>query len=341
MKNLFTTLVIVLALGLLGCATSSKKDADQPDWVTGQSSKYERQRYLVGRGQGGDLDMAKDRARADLAKNFDVQVTERTEDIQQFEATKDGEAATSRLEESASRKLTTHTDQLLQGAEIAELWQDPETKTFYALAVLSRTKASRGLRKEIQGLDEATRHSVRSAQASDDPLVKVAFASRALATQTERERLEKTLRVVDRLGHGVPSDQNAASLRVDRDELLQRIQIVARGSERGYDHTEDLVGSALVSAGFAGGDDNEPDYELKGLLLFDEPRIREGVHWVVGTLEITLLSAKSQQARGTKRWELKAGSSVGPSVAQRRAIEKAQAVLNAQLRSTILGFAGE
>ncbi|MHB8763015.1 MAG: hypothetical protein ACYDA8_01525, partial [Deferrisomatales bacterium] len=67
-----TAAALLLALAALGCAGAPA----QPDWVAGTPQQYPAARYLLGRGQGDTPALARDRARADLAKNFRVSVSE-------------------------------------------------------------------------------------------------------------------------------------------------------------------------------------------------------------------------------------------------------------------------
>ena len=73
----------VLGFALLaegGCATRST----MPDWINGASHKYPSEQYLIGRGQAATEEEARDRARADLAKIFEVSVAVESEDVQTF-----------------------------------------------------------------------------------------------------------------------------------------------------------------------------------------------------------------------------------------------------------------
>src|SRR5690606_36438917 len=79
-ENAMKRFAIVLAVGLAGCASS----AVTPDWVSGAAGKYPPSRYLVGRGEAEGGEEARDRARADLAKVFEVRVAVESEDEQAF-----------------------------------------------------------------------------------------------------------------------------------------------------------------------------------------------------------------------------------------------------------------
>ena len=128
---------IVVGVSLFGCASAPST----PDWVNGKSAKYPDNQYLVGRGQADAQEDARNRARADLAKILEVGVSAKSSDVTTF--TSDGGGKT---ESQVSRNIVTRTDQIVRGIQIPEGWQDPQTKSYYALAVLPRSQAAMALR---------------------------------------------------------------------------------------------------------------------------------------------------------------------------------------------------
>ena len=58
---------IMLACVALACAVGAR-----PDWLDGRHPEYPRERYLVGVGDAEALDGARDRARAEIARVFEV-----------------------------------------------------------------------------------------------------------------------------------------------------------------------------------------------------------------------------------------------------------------------------
>ena len=70
-------LVIAFTLVLSGCANTPAR----LDWVLDVIQKYPSGDYLTGIGEAGSQEAAKDRARADLSKIFEVSIQVDTEDI--------------------------------------------------------------------------------------------------------------------------------------------------------------------------------------------------------------------------------------------------------------------
>ncbi|MBI5626599.1 MAG: LPP20 family lipoprotein, partial [Nitrosomonadales bacterium] len=252
-RSAFVIFALMLSL-LSGCASQSPAT---PDWIAGDSVQYKSAQYLIGRGQAATQEEAKDRARADLSKIFQVAVEAVSEDVQKF---KTGPAAQGQYESQASRRITTHTSQIIRGIQIAELWQDSATKNYHALAILPRLQTAASMRQQINQLDEATGNHIEQSRKNSDLFLKIAAASHAVDSQQERESLQKSLQVVDPTGRGSESQWNLAKLNSDLDDLLKRVRIasqVAAGSTPGL---AEVVSGALAKAGFMIETGQNPDF---------------------------------------------------------------------------------
>ena len=331
MTRVLTAVLSMALLLVTGCA--GMRSEEPPDWVTGKSAQYPDSRYLLGHGQSADPEDARSRARADLAQIFETSVKVETSDVSRFSgAGGDGDKA--RAESQVARRIVTRTEQIVQGSQIAELWQDPKTRTHHALAVLPRQQAATALRQDIETLDGATRSYMTQARSSSDLLVKAAAASRALESQAARDALQKTLRVIDATGRGVEPEFSSGQLAADLDSLLRRIRMRAQAEGA----LDPVLAGAVAAAGFmpeAGGD---APYVVAGSLQLDDLGLIERWYWLRGTLEVQLKETASGRVRGTKRWEVKA-SGRDRATAQRRALDQADEILRRELRPTILGFA--
>jgi hypothetical protein len=332
MKYSIRILVATLLLALAGCASTDK--SGQPDWVAGDSAKYKNEQYLTGRGQGPSQDQARDQARADLSKIFQVAVSASSEDVQQFKTGKEG----GQYEGSASRIVSTRTEQVVSGIQIAEVWQDPASHAFHALAVLPRLQTAATLRQQISQLDEATGNYITQSRNSSDLLLKVAAASHALQSQQERDALQKSLQIVDITGRGVAAQWNAARLKADLEVLLKRVHISVRMTEDSSPGAEEIVSGALAYAGFLPEKGTQSDFVLQAHMNLNEVSAREGWYWQRGTVEVTLTEAASGRVRGSKRWSIKA-SATDSATAVKRALGQADTLLKNELGPAIIGMA--
>lgn len=323
----------ILLLTLLGLVSACATKPTQPDWVTGTAEKFPAAQYLTGRGQGGSAEEARDRARADLAKIFQVAVAASSEDVQTY---KGGTGQAGEYQTQTTRAVHTRTEQIVRGIDIGEQWQDPQTRTHHALAVLSRLSAGNALRQQINDLDAATRRYLDQARASDDLLAKINAGAQAVEAQQARAALQQSLRVVDVTGRGLEPEFNVSQLRADLAGLLKRFRIEARASADSPDGFQEVVQGATAAAGFdvASG---KPDYVLEGRLQLNDLGKIEGFHWQRGTLELTLLDAATNSVRGSQRWPIKASARDRASSIE-RAVDEANKILRAELRATVVGF---
>ncbi len=336
MKTLISKLSLLTVIALLLNACSGTPP--RPDWLSGDTPHYSSSNYLLGRGEAPSLEQAKDRARSDLAKIFEVAINESSEDIRVFKSRSEGGTVQSGGEAQVARTTLTHTDRVLEGVRIAETWQDPETQSFYALAVLPRSQAAAGLRQEIGQLDEATQRFLDQARDAKDPLDKIVAAQRAVQAQVARDGYQKTLKVVDRSGQGVPSTWSTARLRADVEELRGRLRIAVELSPGAPARLATITAGALSAAGYKTVPAKEADYVLATSVNMAEPIFREGWYWVTGQIDVQLRDGGGDRVRGTKRWPIKA-SAQDPAMARQRAWNQVNGWLKKELGDTLTAFA--
>ncbi|VAX12872.1 hypothetical protein MNBD_GAMMA24-1361 [hydrothermal vent metagenome] len=334
MRNLLFPFLILSFLINAGCAS---KGPVQPDWVNGNSSKYPPAKYISGKGQAKYQALARDRARADLAKVFEVRIQEQSKDSSQSSRqTQDGKTRLS-LSSNASRDIRSQTDQIISGIEIADTWQDKTSKQFYVLAVLNRTKAGNILRDNINRLDDITANAIRRARQINNLLRKIALAHRALQAQLERQIYQQQLKIVEYSGRGLKSPYDLATLASDRETLLQRLTIRTKISADPLGGLAGIVKGAVSAAGFTNLADAKAQYILDAKLRLNESQGTQGWYWQRGTLEISLRQAASQQVQGSKRWNIKV-SAQDQAMTKKRARDQIDKILKQELRQTIISF---
>jgi hypothetical protein len=321
---------VLLAL-LTGCAS---KPPATPDWVAGESAQYKSAQYLIGRGQATGQEEAKDRARADLSKIFQVAVVAESEDVQKYKS----DAAGEQYENRVARQITTQTSQIIRGIQLAELWQDPADKSFHALAILPRQQTAASLRQQIVQLDEDTAGHIEQSRKDNDLFLKIAAADRAVASQQERESLQKMLQVVDITGRGIEPRWSSEKLQGDLDGLLKRVRIASQVTPDSTPGTGAVVSGALAKAGFLIETGDKPDFVLRAQMKLDDMGMKEGWYWQRGVLEITLQETATNRVRGTRRWNIK-GNAQDRATAEKRALNQADAILKQELREAIIGMA--
>jgi hypothetical protein len=333
-KTPIRVLIISALLSLAACS-SAKPGSERPDWVNGNASQYPASTYLTGHGQSDNMAVAKDRARADLAKNFTVNVSEQSSDTSTYSQGDANGTPTAKNSLDVSRNINTRTEQAMSGVEISQTWQDPQSQQFYALATLSRTKAGAALRQQIGDLDAGTAASLNQAQSSSDLFDKIAAATQAVDSQQTRAGLQKELQVVDPSGMGIPPSWHLAKLQADRSGLLKQLQITPAADGRDADAVKKILAGALSDSGFTVSDG--ANYTMTANLDYSELPPQGGWFWISGTLQVTMNGTDSR-AHGVRRWDLKVSGS-NRQIAQQRLMDQVAQNLQQDIQGTVLAFA--
>ena len=334
MKRYATMLLCLLAAA---CASTPGGDGDRPDWIDGQSGRYPQALYLSGQGNALTPQDAKDRARGELAKQFEVAVRERSQQSQTFSSQQAGGESIQSLDQKVSRGLLTSTSKSLQGVQIAEQWRDEANDQHYALAVLSRSRARFQFEQEIRALDDQSRQWLRRGEAENTLLKRAGFVQQAVAAQQRRIVVQSSLQVVDASGRGEPPVMSLAELERSRDALLNRITLLPTASGAMASDLTNLLSAASAGAGFKIANSTQPDYRLLVQAQLDPVIEQSGWYWIRGTLQLNLVDNAGNDI-GVERWELKA-SSTSVERTQQRLLSDTDALLKDKLRETLLGFA--
>ena len=277
---------------------------------------------------------AKERARADLAKQFQVAVEERSQQSQQFQSqTLHGETSSS-LDQKISRNLMTYTSRTLEGVEIAQQWHDSQKDQHHALAVLSRNKARQQFSQQISALDIEIQQHLDQAKRESSSLYKAGAVQKTLDKQLQRMGLQRSLQVVDQTGRGIPSKVTLTELERIRNEFLGRLKLTTQATDKGLLR---ILNSEVSKAGFSITKTDNSDYKLiLGRSL--DPIIKEkNWYWLRGSLELQLQDVNGETI-GVQRWPLKV-SATTEQRANQRLVDVIQQTLAKDLLASVLGFA--
>lgn len=322
------TTALLLAILLGGCASADSK----PDWLNGESERYPHNEYLIGSGSGDDAAIAKDRARAEIAKVFEVTVRARSSSKERVRFNSADNSET--IEADLSQSLSSESNRIISGIEIADLWYDDDLNIHHALAILKRSKARRSLRQQIQSLDEATERYLGAADNESEALVGIALAANAIELQKQRADLQKSLRVVSISGRGEEPRWTVAGLEAGNRERLHKIRVAIEADAA----LTPLMSEAISAVGLVGTQASEADYLFKGNMQSTDLGKRDGWFWFRGNISVEL-TGNNGHSYFKKSWPLKASSSVSREAAQAKLRQQAGDKLKAQLYPALTGLA--
>lgn len=331
-----TTLTSIFIMLIISACAS--RGPLQPGWVNGPAVDYPAKKYLLGKGQDAHQDVARDRARADLAKVFEVAITETSRDQITYTSKSDGKSKVVQMDSETGRDIDTQTKQIISGIVISEIWQEPKSGQFHILATLDRFKAANSLRNQINKIDQATKQAIQYSRGSKEILKQIGFANQALQLQLERAAYQKHLKVVSHTGMGLSSAYNIPVLANDLNDLLQRVKISVQIESDPIGGLNDIIAGALSNSAFSHTTNIPATYALNCKLLLDTHQDNQGWFWQRGTLEINLRDPDTKKSYGSQHWSIKV-SSQNEALAKKRVRDKINSILNNEIRQTLIQFA--
>ena len=305
MKISFTA-TLVLGFVLTACSGA------QPEWVNKPTEQYPQQRYLSAVGEADDRGTADDRALANLAKIFEVAISDRSMDFSQARVSVDQSGLAANNVQSASRYVSTEAKQILEGAQLVESWQRQEGNT-YSLAVLEKSPATRRFRDAVRGADRQIDDRVNYAsQQAPNPVVALTALEQARKIENQRSNLNRNLAVVSGKGIKAPHDQ--ASL----EKLLRNaLAILHFHAEADSPELQQNLESAIGALGITL--DKKAPYLLTALLDTEPVQQQQGWYWLRGSTQMSLMFQGETLAK--KRWPLKV-SALDEGMVEQRAKDK-------------------
>lgn len=282
--------IVVGVLLLCSCVGASS-----PAWISGQTASYPGQAYLTGVGSGRDRALAEDRARSEIAKVFQVDVRSREAIEESHWLVRGREGESSDYRQSASSDLTASSGRILQGVKIAEVWQHPDSKEFFALAILERMPVAASLRAALADLDSRISAQVRLAEGQDAGLRQLSHYLHAYRLLRERLPLAGDLGVVAPDGRVPPPPLSLG-------EVTARVDAIAAGIHVGVKlegDREGIVAGGLMSALAATGMKFDPatvvDLRIVGEIRSEESPTGGAVIWSLATARVDLKDAADRQ----------------------------------------------
>lgn len=324
--------ILLLTASLLSTAVVY---AGQPKWINDSSAEFPNSMYLVGRGVGSTAEEAQNRARGDLATIFEVRI----EVVNQNALTVAQSGKKEQVDRVSLQQVSARTDKVISGISIAEIWRDPVTQDFHALATLSRSQASASLREELSKIDDGLNQQLQTADTAEDPLLKIGALSQALQASIKRDGFQTTLKVIDPSGKGVQAPVSQVSIQQQMDSTLKNIRIAYEIiDDAGAKEFTGLIKGGIAGAGFLASRTENADLVLEGKLNLSDMGLIDGWHWMRATVDVSLVEKATGRVRGSKTWPVKA-SAKDARTARSRTLIEIEKLLKEELRGAVIEFA--
>lgn len=329
---------------LAGCMQSTGgSSSDAPEWITGEPDMYPNMAYLTATGSASKAEQAKARALSNLAKIFEVQIREVSTTSQDVQSNTVQGIETVQKSQRIASTVNLQTDKMVQGARIAEQWQNGSYLTYHALAVLDRVQAGNNIRAEMRRLDEETQYVLDQHKKRKDDLLKISDLDKANTLQQDRKTLQKTLKIIDLKGQGTPASWSLAELHEQLQQALRSLPLQTSVTVDDVGGFNNVLQGTVSKAGFTvsnANNDNinqQNNYRLTASLESQPPIKNNNWYWLRATLSIELLAQDGVSVIGHQSWPLKVSASNASQLSSRmrKAVEDK---LDRELFTTILGF---
>jgi len=257
--------------------------AGRPDWVERESAQWPREMYVLGVGSGDERAMAEDRARAEIARVFTTHVSSALAANTAESSVRTDRTATRTEQISVSEETRSTTDKVLEGVEIVQVWQDPESHQIYALAAMDRQRAAARLDARLDAVERSA-NPLRARLGAPDRAAALAAALRLLRLERDRRALDGELGIVapTRPPRALANEERAR-------EFLARtsVGLTVSGDEGGV--VQDALRNALAGLGLtvkaeAAGADLVGD----ATVVLEKVGSRDGWYWSRASVEVVV-----------------------------------------------------
>ncbi len=242
-------LVIFLTLSLAGFNLFAKQS---PDWVSGFSGKYPEQTYLLGIGLGDTLDEARSAARAEISKVFKAKVMQSSKDTKQETSIQQNNKNQTSGSMKTELETSVFTEEVLEGVEITETWLDEKNKTYYALAVLNKTKTRALLAGQVAEQEEIIQSQFELAKKMTTALEEIKALNAVIHAFEKKETLLAKKRIVDPVAiPEIPSSPSLTEVKKQKEEALKKIVFVVEViKDEANSNLKDVIGEVITKMGF-------------------------------------------------------------------------------------------
>lgn len=191
-KSYILIAIVALMASLCLPHNSAAQTAELPVWVDNPSDQFSDQRFLMAVGSATSRQVAKNRARGNLAKIFVSEVEVDEKSVQKYKEITNSKGGQSTTEFQSKTQLITQTDiqsnQQMKNVEIKEV-HTAENGTIYALAVMNRMETSQLYTEEINRNKKTIESLRKKAAQTNSKLERLIYVKQALTRARMNEML--------------------------------------------------------------------------------------------------------------------------------------------------------
>ena len=186
-----------------GCAWFGGENP--PEWIISPQKSYPTERYLTGIGEAESREQAEKRAYAAVARVFSAKVRAQSMDHERYSIQESGETSHTRRELQLDQRTQVTTSKVLENVKVLDVWYQPSTRHFFALAGLDRSQAEQAILERLQDWDTKIENMVNQGRTHPQKIQRIRGYKQAMSLLVDRDTLNADLRVIRHSGESQPA----------------------------------------------------------------------------------------------------------------------------------------
>ena len=258
-----------------GCAWFGRETP--PEWIMSPHQSYPAERYLTGIGEAQSREQAEKRAYAAVARVFSAQVNTQSMDHETYSIRESGGGSQTRRELQLDQRTQVTTSKALENVQILDLWYQPSTRHFWALAGLDRQQAEKAILERLQEWDTKIENMIHQGRTHPQKIQRIRGYKEAMILLADRDALNTDLRVIRTSGDSLlPSYRIPQIQREFMDFVAQNLVISVAIEGEYHEDIERAILEGLKQEGLLGHPADSKSSEVADLAI-----VGQGQFWVV------------------------------------------------------------
>ena len=258
-----------------GCAWFGRETP--PEWIMSPHQAYPVERYLTGIGEAESRAQAEKRAYAAVARVFSAQVNTQSMDHETYSIQESGVGSQTRRELQLDQRTQVTTSKALENVQILDLWYQPSTRHFWALAGLDRQQAEKAILERLQEWDTKIENMIHQGRTHPQKIQRIRGYKEAMILLADRDTLNTDLRVIRTSGDSLQSSYRIPEIQREFMDFVAQNLVISVAIEGEYhEDIERAILEGLKQEGLLGHPADSKSSEVADLAI-----VGQGQFWVV------------------------------------------------------------
>ncbi|MCW5785745.1 MAG: LPP20 family lipoprotein, partial [Nitrospirales bacterium] len=248
-----------------------------PEWIMSPHQAYPAERYLTGIGEAESRAQAEKRAYAAVARVFSAQVNTQSMDHETYSIQESGVGSQTRRELQLDQRTQVTTSKALENVQILDLWYQPSTRHFWALAGLDRQQAEKAILERLQEWDTKIENMIHQGRTHPQKIQRIRGYKEAMILLADRDTLNTDLRVIRTSGDSLPSSYRIPEIQREFMDFVAQNLVISVAIEGEYhEDIERAILEGLKQEGLLGHPADSKSSEVADLAI-----VGQGQFWTV------------------------------------------------------------